>query len=416
LYEKGSVMPQNYQESCINNTFSLPTALLDLAHGLRDPSTLTFEEDDAVGLANGLAGVALLPLTLASLFSESEWLQVAGSYFLRIAQETRLRPLSHPGLYHGSCGIAFTLSLLAQLDSRYAHASQTLLARLIGQVMAWNWYTQPFLPGQQNFELIGGAAGIIRFLLTRQGEPGVQSALERLLSYLIWVSEEQERWVHSPHRLGPIARERYPLGYIDLGYAHGLAGPLAALSLAALHDTSHPGMLEAIERWSAFLVDQQLDMPWGKDWTGMLPTQLQAKDCPPARSAWCYGAPGIARALWLAGRALANDSLGIIAQEALASVLRRPTEARNIHEPQICHGLAGLLLTCLRFASDDPTACPAWLKEAISQLTVEVSTRWIASYTEMPPTFLTGSVGGALTLIAAMTNRQPLWDQALLLS
>jgi hypothetical protein len=409
-------MHPSYQEPCTNSPISLPTELLELAHRLRDPSTLLFEEVDVVGLANGLAGVALLPLTLASLFSDSEWLHVAGTYFHRIAQETRQRPLSHPGLYHGSCGIAFTLSLLARLDSRYAHASQTLLARLIDQVMAWNWQTQPFLPGQQNFELIGGAAGILRFLLTQQGELGVSSALECLLSYLIWVSKEQERWVHDPRRLGPIARKRYPLGYIDLGYAHGLVGPLAALSLAVLHDISHPGIREAIERWSLFLVDQQLDMLWGKDWTGMLPIQHQAKGCPPARSAWCYGAPGVARALWLAGRALANDSLCLIAQEALASVLRRPAETRNIHEPQLCHGLAGLLLICLRFASDDPAACPAWLKEAISQLTIEFLTHWRASYAQMPPTFLTGSVGGALTLIAALTHREPQWDQVLLLS
>ena len=111
------------QEPC--KTVSLPTELLDLAQKLRDPEALPFEEEDTVGLANGLAGAALLPITLASLFREPEWLHVASSYFLRIAQETKQRPLSHPGLYHGSCGIAFTLSFLAQLDERYVHASQS---------------------------------------------------------------------------------------------------------------------------------------------------------------------------------------------------------------------------------------------------------------------------------------------------
>ncbi|MBE3558887.1 MAG: lanthionine synthetase C family protein [Ktedonobacteraceae bacterium] len=409
-------MLQQYQKPSLAHTNALPTELLDLAQRLRDPSILTFAEGDAVGLANGLAGIALLPLTLAPLFPGQGWLEVAGSYFRRIAQETRRSPLSHPGLYHGSCGVALTLSLLARLDARYDEASRILLARLVDQVITWDWATQPFLPGQQNFELIGGAAGILRFLLTQQAEPGVSSALECLLSSLLWVSEKQDRWVHRPERLGTMAKQRYPAGYIDLGRAHGLAGPLAALSLAALHGYAHPGVLKAIERWSAWLLEQRLNMPWGKDWPAVIPTHLQAKDCLPARSAWCYGAPGIAHALWLAGRALTDDSLCTLARESLAAVFRRPAEARHIDEPQLCHGLAGLLLVCRRMASDDPTACPAWLKEAISQLTTAFTTRWIASSAQMPPTFLSGSVGGALTLLAVMTTDEPLWDQALLLS
>ncbi|MBA2680954.1 MAG: lanthionine synthetase C family protein [Ktedonobacteraceae bacterium] len=398
-----------------NNMPSLPTGLVDLAHSLRNPPALRLKRGDEVGLANGLAGIALLPLTLAPLFPEQGWLDVAGSYFARIAQETRERPLSDPGLYHGCCGIAFTLSLLAQQDCRYHNASQALLARLVRQVTSWDWRAQPFLPGQQNFEVIGGVAGILRFLLTQRDEPEVQSALGSLLAYLIWVSEEQERWPHRPERLGAIAKKHYPQGYLDLGLAHGLAGPLAALSLAVLHDYVPSGLREAIERWSTWLVDQQLAMPWGKDWPSVVPLQLHAKDCSPTRSAWCYGTPGIARALWLAGRALADDSLCALAREALASTLRRPAGERNIDEPQICHGVAGLLLICLHFAHDDAASTPG-LKEAIPLLTTALCTRWIASYAQMSPGFLTGAVGGALTLIAALTNRESLWDQVLLLS
>lgn len=405
-----------YQELSINNPPSLPTALLELAHSLRDPSTLTLKAGDEVGLANGLAGIALLPLTLASLFPEQDWLEVTGSYFTLLTQKSRQSPLSHPGLYHGTSGIAFTLWLFAQQDCRYHDASQTLLARLVNQVVSWNWCLQPLLAGQQNFEVIGGLSGILRFLLTQRDEPEVQPALEYLLTSLVWFSEDQERWTHHPEQLGAIAKRHYPQGYLDLGLAHGLAGPLSALSLAVLCDCILPGMKDAIERWSTWLIDQQLAMPWGKDWPSVVPTQLHAKDCSPTRSAWCYGTPGIAHALWLAGRALADDALCTHAREALASALRRPALERNIDEPQVCHGLAGLLLICLRFAHDDMIAYTPGLTEAIPLLTTALYTRWIASYSQMSPGFLTGAVGGALTLIAALTNSEPLWDQILLLS
>jgi hypothetical protein len=70
----------------------------------------------------------------------------------------------------------------------------------------------------------------------------------------------------------------------------------------------------------------------------------------------------------------------------------------------------------LRFIRDDKTADTWGLKEEISLLTTALYTRWIASCSQMPPSFLTGAVGGALTLLAAITHREPIWDQVLLLS
>ncbi|WP_277752743.1 lanthionine synthetase LanC family protein [Streptomyces sp. L2] len=70
----------------------------------------------------------------------------------------------------------------------------------------------------------------------------------------------------------------------------------------------------------------------------------------PARSAWCYGAPGVAHALWLAGTALGDHDLHDVATEAMAAVLRRPAHMRFIDSPTFCHGVAGLLQIVLRFA------------------------------------------------------------------
>jgi hypothetical protein len=381
---------------------------------------LTLQEGDKVGLANGLASIALLPLTLDTLFPEQDWQSITRSYFMHIAQETQTHPLHHPGLYHGSCGVAYTLSLLAQQDPSYVHALKTLLARIIQQILSWNWYEHSLLAHQQNFETIGGAAGILRFLLTQQHEPEALPALEQIITYLIWVSEKQERWIHRPEHLGTFARERYPQGYIDLGLAHGLAGPLAALSLAILQGySSSPGIRAAIERWSTWLISQQVTTLWGKDWPSVRPipsTQDRGEDLTPARAAWCYGTPGIARAIWLAGQALADDSLRIIALEALAATLHRPAQERNIDSSQVCHGLASLLLVCLRFGHDDDATRIPWIHNAIETLTTALLSRWQQEYERLSPGFLTGATGGALTLIAALTHHEPIWDQVLLLS
>lgn len=390
--------------------------ILKLAHTLRNPSSLLLKGEDAVGIANGLSGIVLLPLTLVALYPSQEWLSVALSYFKRLAQETYTKPLAHPGLYHGTSGVVFALSLLAEQDQRYGDHCQTVLAQLLKQIAAWNWQEQPLLSGQHNFELIGGASGILRVLLLHAQEANVQSVIERLLTYLVWVSERSQRWQHHQDMLGPIAKARYPEGYTDLGLAHGIAGPPAVLSLAQLQGCMVPGMNEAIERWAVWLVHHQLSLPWGRDWPSVLPTQCHLPDCPPARAAWCYGAPGIARALSLVGRALEEAEIRAIAREALAATLRRPAQQRNIEEPHICHGLAGLLLVCLRFLHDDAQACSPWLQEAVPLLTTHLLTVWNERWAQMEPGFLTGSIGGALTLIAALTTQEAAWDRALLLS
>jgi Lanthionine synthetase C-like protein. len=405
-----------YQESCQNVPSTLPTEVLHLARSLRDPSIISLPEGDEIGLANGLAGLALLPLTLASVCSQQErqaWLDVASAYFTQIAHFTHEHPLTHPGLYHGSCGVAFSLSLLAQYDERYLSACRLLLTRLVNQIVSWNWYTSAFLSGQENFEVIGGAAGLLRFLLTQAHEADVQPALASLVSYLTWVSEARDRWHHHPERLGKVAKAHYPDGYIDLGMAHGLSGPLAVLSLAARAGYASPRVLGAIERWASWFLEQQIATDWGLDWPSVIPRGQCARDCLPARAAWCYGTPGIARALWLAGNALEDDSLRALAREALASTLRRPQQKSD--EPHICHGLAGLLLICLRFADDDPVSA-SWLEGVISSLTTTLYIRWSNVSALMPPRFLTGSIGGALTLIAAFTKHPPCWDQTPVIS
>lgn len=389
----------------------IPAPLLEWAHACQTDQP-PWEEYDDIGLANGLTGKAFLPLILSEVFPAQDWLPQVHRYLSRIAKITQRRPLTHPGLYHGSSSIALIVSSLAQRDEQYQGANLLLWKQFCQHLLSWNW-KDPFLHSQENFEVIGGAAGILRVLLTHIDNSFAQDAFERLLHYLLWVSETSERWYHRAEHLSQPARNRYPDGYLDLGMAHGLAGPLASLAIAASHGWALAGTHNAITRWASWLVEQHLDTEWGYDWPAVIPATLSAQECPPARTAWCYGTPGIARALLLAGRALADEQLCHIAYEALASALRRQ---KKCDEPQLCHGKAGLLLICLRFEQEASTE-HAWLQEAIAQITAQLYDLWLrAPMTDQKPGFLTGATGSALALIAALTRRSAWWDKVLLLS
>jgi hypothetical protein len=137
--------------------------------------------------------------------------------------------------------------------------------------------------------------------------------------------------------------------------AHGAAGLLALLALAASNGCVVDGQGEAIERLNAWFDRWRQDSengPWWPQWvtrqdlrTGR-PTQHG-----PGRPSWCYGAVGIGRAQQLAAIATGDSSRCAAAEETLAAALA----ARQLHritDAGLCHGMAGVYQSAYRAAAD----------------------------------------------------------------
>ena len=145
-----------------------------------------------------------------------------------------------------------------------------------------------------------------------------------------------------------------PTARLNLGLAHGIPGPLAFLSLAHREGVETRGLDDAILRVADWIATHRCDDEWGVNWPTSIRLDGIAEATPdkPSRCAWCYGSPGIARALWLAGAALNREDYRALALSALEAVFRRPVRARQIDSPTLCHGVAGLLAITLRFRHD----------------------------------------------------------------
>jgi lantibiotic biosynthesis protein len=138
------------------------------------------------------------------------------------------------------------------------------------------------------------------------------------------------------------------------------------------------------------------------------------------RDAWCYGSPGVARALHLAGVALDRNDWRQFAIDAMAAVYRRPVAARGIDSPIFCHGVAGLLQISLRFSYD--TGLPMFGR-AVAELTEQLLAaidlgRPMAVANIEPggnlvdqPGLLDGATGVCLTLLSAAADEPPAWDR-----
>jgi lantibiotic modifying enzyme len=386
--------------------------------------------------SNGFTCLAHLYLYIARSIHGLGWEETAHKYLRMSAQITQEIPLMGPSLFGGTSGFSMVVSAFCEDEPRYQQTHERILVDMAKQILAFPWKREPSGVASSDYDVIGGAAGILGTLVALQSPVDiVQDSMQTLLHFLVWLSGEDElgrkNWFTSPEYF-PLERyrERYPDGYFNLGLAHGIPGPLAALSLAWQAGYRVPGQREAIEQLSHWIVAHQVQDVWGINWPSGVPlaeshspelwSQLQ-----PSRTAWCYGAPGVASALWLAGDALEDEALHRIAVEGIEAVLRRPIPMRDIDSPTICHGIAGLLAICLRFAHVSQSKL---IKEHVTHLTNQLLD---ACGPQLPlgvqdeeskglfvddPTFLTGAAGVAMVLAATATTVEPKWDRALLIA
>jgi lantibiotic biosynthesis protein len=235
------------------------------------------------------------------------------------------------------------------------------------------------------------------------------------------------------------ARISYPLGNLNCGLAHGIPGVLSLLSLVRLSGLSFELLDEAIGTSATWLTTHRLDDEWGVNWPSAISLQLaevdgrevlaevDVRDSPggPSRTAWCYGSPGIARALWLAGCALRRDDFKKLAINAMEAVFCRPIAVRGIDSPTFCHGVAGLLGIAMRFANETGSAvfrdeCQKLTKQILSTFQPDSllgfrNLEHGGNQTDQPG-FIDGAAGVAAVLLSAATGVEPGWDRVFLLS
>jgi lantibiotic biosynthesis protein len=389
-----------------------------------------------VSLAQGDAGVALACAYLDSLFSDEGWDGIGHGYLSLAARDAEHRAYLPSGLWGGLAGLGFAAWSLCGGATRYQRmltsVDEALLPEVTEQAQRLAGLTGGMSVGE--FDVISGLAGVGAYLLCRPEGDAACAALEvtlRALAALVARADTPPQWWTPSALMGNEAMAAvYPHGHLNCGLAHGIAGPLATMSLALLSGVTVPGLPAAVEAAGSWLAGQRSVGEFGVDWpvavaldaAGMVATPVAAGR--PNRSGWCYGAPGVARALWLAGLAVDRPGWRDLAVEAMQGVCRRPVDGRLIESPTFCHGVAGLLQVTLRFANDTGLGVFADAAAALAgQLldlyepdslagfrSIEAGGRRVDS-----PGLLDGAAGVMLTLLASATDAEPVWDRAFLL-
>jgi hypothetical protein len=439
-------------------------AVLDVARALRGPAEVAAymnREADEVdgGLAGGCAGVALLYAYLAcaeragdaelaaARIGEEDHAEVAMRHLDAAIEAMATRPMG-AGLYGGFPGIAWTVAHIdgllrahagsaapdaeasdggddgdagAEIDGDAGAEIDDALLELVR--------TRPW---RHDYDLISGLAGMGVYALERLPHPAARACLAAILDRLDEVAERQAggvTWHTAPELLPEHQRAQCPGGYYNLGLAHGVPGViglLAAMWAAGVERERVAALLEPSVAWLLACA-----LPPGR---GARFAWTHAPEVPrePARSAWCYGDPGVTATVLMAGQATGNAAWIAAARELALGVAARPHAEAGVIDAGLCHGSAGLahVLHRLYRATGEPAlaeAARAWLADTLDMRDpgLSDSVAGFRSYGSIghgklawqpDPGLLTGAAGVALALLAGLSSVPPDWDRALMLS
>jgi lantibiotic biosynthesis protein len=365
----------------------------------------------AHSLLHGHAGIALAFAELDESLPHAGWGVRAGQQLALAATGLDARTLVNPGLGNGLAGLGLAAHLLARRDPR--------LNRVLGSIDA---ELQVLLSAQadaldaadegmpvEQFDVVSGLSGTSVYLLARGAAFPDPTALPRAIASLIRVISDA-RWCTPPWAMHAALRDRFPEGGFNCGLLHGIAGPLAVLAWACLTGVDAPGMHDAVGRVAEWLVEHQAADVWGVNWPYVVVPNAPVAG--PARAGWCYGAPGVAAALWLAGRALHRDDLTSLAVAAIRDVCGRSVAALGLEGPGLCHGTAGLLQAFNLFGARTPR---------IRQRAAKLAEELLAGYEPESllgygtgPGLLEGTAGIVLALVAAARREEASWERPFL--
>lgn len=409
---------------------ALATVIADrLAHPDAIAGLLTSQPWRAQSLAHGVPGIALLHIELAAR-DLRPWQRVHDWLAAATRGPVTTGPDSH--LYHGAPALAHALACAAEAHGHaYQKALQNLDAAIITDTRrrvdaAHTRIDEGGTPTLAEFDAIRGLTGLGGLLLRRDPSG---DAIRAVLTYLVRLTEPLTHdgeelpgwWTAS----GPSGRadKRFPGGHANSGMAHGLAGPLALLSLAALRAVTVDGQISAINALCAWLDQWRTDTHTGPVWPYWVTRpELHAKRLnrhPPLRPSWCYGTAGLARAQQLAALATGDTARQDMAEDALARALADPTQRAATTDTSLCHGHAGLAHLALRVAADATPAAAVPLTALIPDLLDTVQDPDTdPHHAAAGPALLEGTAGVALAALAPATMTEPRsrWDTCLLIT
>ncbi len=352
---------------------SIEDIVIQTADKMKDPkkvkeissskaNSVTIEGKDIIpwgdtSLSHGYPGICILFGELDYMFPNDGWDRVGLEYLKAIRNDIEQNGIYSISTFSGLAGVGFAARSLSRHGTRYHNFIEKINKQLLKQLRMHlsMFQKEDYHLRMSDYDVIEGLSGVGRYLLFFKEDAEMHAALLEVLSYLVHLTEDIEvegkrvpGWfIPSKNLFLEEERQLNPIGYFNCGLSHGIPGPLALLSIAYKEGVYVKGQKEAIKKISNWLISKVIRSSKGKyfptvvSWDEQISRKVYVSV---SRDAWCYGTPGVARALYLAGEAIDYKRFSHVAKETFNDIFTaRTTEDWDIYSPTFCHGLSGLL-------------------------------------------------------------------------
>ncbi|HRI80029.1 MAG TPA: lanthionine synthetase C family protein [Cyclobacteriaceae bacterium] len=372
-------------------------------------------------LFNGKIGEALFFMYYSRYTKNEDY------YDLAIERIERSMELIDKGYYShthasGLSGIFWALDHFIEQDfiSDSVRESMAPFDQYLGDIMLENI-------AKGEFDFLHGALGVAHyFIKRRKHNPDLDLYLENLIKGLhhcaIEVDADTIKW-HST--LSNETGEPEP----NICLSHGMSSIAIMLSKFINANIAVKWAIPLLHQTINYILSQEID---SAHYISCFPsTSLERRHQQfPSRIAWCYGDLGVGIALCQAGKAVNINQWYKKGLEVLMySCSRQDLHMNKVFDAGICHGTAGVAHVYDRLYID--TDLPIFEKAALywhhKTLDFGMSQQGIAGFKPYFPNvtvdakefqrgFLMGISGIGLSLLHAVSDIPPAWDECLLLS
>ncbi|RJK90304.1 Nisin biosynthesis protein NisC [Lactococcus lactis subsp. lactis] len=305
-------------------------------------------------LSTGLPGIILMLTELKNKDNSKIYQKKIDNYIEYIVSKLSTYGLLTGSLYSGAAGIALSILHLREDDEKYKNLLDSLNRYIeyfvIEKIEGFNLenITPP------DYDVIEGLSGILSYLLLINDEQYDDLKI-LIINFLSNLTKENKGlislYIKSENQMSQSESEMYPLGCLNMGLAHGLAGAGCILAYAHIKGYSNEASLSALQKiifiYEKFELERKNQFLW-KD--GLVADELKKekviREASFIRDAWCYGGPGISLLYLYGGLALDNDYFVDKAEKILESAMQRKL---GIDSYMICHGYSGLIEICSLF-------------------------------------------------------------------
>lgn len=330
------------------------------------------------------------------------------------------------GLHSGLAGFCYVVHICSRGGQKYSRLMEQLddlflerLAEKIDTLLIGG--PTPWL----SFDVISGSAGILRYLVERADNPRMVPIRDTLVDDLVRRANTPMSmngfFVSAEDLPSDDHRKRFPLGCVDLGFAHGIAGALASLSLCKRYGVQHPDLESSIRQLVFALKEHRLWRGGSPAWSSGVGPSSRFNELP-AQLAWCYGAPGVVLSILHAGVALDDSEIVAYGLESMRGVYADDVGVRHIMaDPCLCHGCSGLLSLSRVFSQFAPELA---VSELSDRLASHLLSLWddehqlfqLENRERLFPyfSFLDGGLGAACSLISILSPIPMEWEELFL--